>query len=75
METEAIEKRHISEDEEEDNLSSGNVTYLVNNSKERQGLPRWDSRWPIDVWVSCGEPFVPLEGMSGFKCCSWFERI
>lgn len=76
LETEAFDNLNISDDEEEDDeQSSGNVTYRVSegrtgtvpviSSKEQQGLPRWDSRWPIDVWVSCGEPFVPLEGMCG----------
>lgn len=69
LETEAFENLNISD--EEDDQSSGNVTYRVSDgrtgtvpvisSKEQQGLPRWDTRWPIDVWVSCGEPFVPLE--------------
>ena len=72
LETEAFDKLNISDD---DDQSSGNVTYRVSegrtgsvpvvNSKEQQGFPRWDARWPIDVWVSCGEPFVPLEGMFG----------
>ena len=45
-------------------MSEGRTgTVPVVNNKEQQGLPRWDTRWPIDVWVSCGEPFVPLEGM------------
>ena len=76
LETEAFQNLHISEDEEEDDHSSGNVTYRVSEGragsvpviKEQQGPPRWDSRWPIDVWVSCGEPFVPLEGTFGFLC-------
>ena len=65
------------EEEDEDERSSGNLTYRVSegrtgtvpvvSSKEQQDLPRWDARWPIDVWVSCGEPFVPLEGM--FQDC------
>ena len=76
LETEAFENLHINdneEEEDEDERSSGNLTYRVSegrtgtvpvvNSKEQQGLPRWDTRWPVDVWVSCGEPFVPLEGM------------
>ena len=73
LETEAFDNLTISDDE--DDQSSGNVTYRVSegrtgtvpviSSKEQQGLPRWDTRWPIDVWVSCGEPFVPLEGMFG----------
>ncbi|CAH3148243.1 unnamed protein product [Porites evermanni] len=73
LETEAFENLHINdnEEEEEDERSSGNLTYRVSegrtgtvpvvSSKEQQDLPRWDARWPIDVWVSCGEPFVPLE--------------
>lgn len=78
LETEAFENLHINDnEEEEDERSSGNLTYRVSegrtgtvpvvSSKEQQGLPRWDTRWPIDVWVSCGEPFVPLEGM--FRDC------
>ena len=76
LETEAFENLHINdneEEEDEDERSSGNLTYRVSegrtgtvpvvSSKEQQGLPRWDTRWPVDVWVSCGEPFVPLEGM------------
>ncbi|EDO37721.1 predicted protein [Nematostella vectensis] len=60
------------EDEvEEDDQSSGNETYRVEEGRkgtvpivnqDPSELPRWDTRWPIDVWVSCGEPFVPLEG-------------
>ena len=38
----------------------GTVPYVYTNSGIE--LPRWDARWPVDVWVSCGEPFVPLEG-------------
>ncbi|XP_048584983.1 doublecortin domain-containing protein 1 [Nematostella vectensis] len=59
------------EDEvEEDDQSSGNETYRVEEGRkgtvpivnqDPSELPRWDTRWPIDVWVSCGEPFVPLE--------------
>ena len=68
VETEAFKELNNSDDDQ----SSGNVTYRVSDertgsvpvirSKKSQGLPRWDARWPIDVWVSCGEPFVPLEG-------------
>lgn len=68
LETEAFDELNVSDDDQ----SSGNVTYRVSDgrtgrvpvisNKEQQGLPRWDSRWPIDVWVSCGEPFVRLEG-------------
>ncbi|XP_020620493.1 uncharacterized protein LOC110058236 [Orbicella faveolata] len=67
LETEAFNELNTSDDDQ----SSGNVTYRVSDgrtgsvpvisNKELQGLPRWDARWPIDVWVSCGEPFVPLE--------------
>jgi len=70
LETEAFNELNTSDDDQ----SSGNVTYRVSDgrtgsvpvisNKELQGLPRWDARWPIDVWVSCGEPFVPLEGRS-----------
>jgi len=59
------------EGEEDDIQSSGNVTYRVSEGRtgslpvidlhDGQCFPKWDSRWPIDVWVSCGEPFVPLE--------------
>ena len=75
LETEAFHKLNTSDDELADDQSSGNVTYRVSDERtgpvpvisgtEYQGLPRWDARWPIDVWVSCGEPFVPLEGMFG----------
>lgn len=61
LETEAFDELNTSDDDQ----SSGNVTYRVSDertAKEQQGLARWDARWPIDVWVSCGEPFVPLEG-------------
>ena len=68
LETEAFNELNTSDDDQ----SSGNVTYRVSDertgpvpvirNKESQGVPRWDARWPIDVWVSCGEPFVPLEG-------------
>lgn len=68
LETEAFDELNTSDDDQ----SSGNVTYRVSDertgsvpvisSKEQQSLARWDARWPIDVWVSCGEPFVPLEG-------------
>ena len=61
------------EGEDDDIQSSGNVTYRVSEGRtgsvpvidlhDGQCFPKWDSRWPIDVWVSCGEPFVPLEGM------------
>ena len=81
LETETFENLNISD--EEDDQSSGNVTYRVSDgrtgtvpvisSKEQQGLPRWDTRWPIDVWVSCGEPFVPLEGM--FWACSLVRNL
>ena len=50
----------------------GGSTYRVSEGRKetvpvvytRTGieLPRWDTRWPVDLWVSCGEPFVPLEG-------------
>lgn len=73
LETEAFNELNMSKDEHADDQSSGNVTYRVSDGRtgrvpvvsntELQGLPRWDARWPIDVWVSCGEPFVPLEGM------------
>ncbi len=72
LETEAFDELNISDDELADDQSSGNVTFRVSDgrtgsvpvisNKQQQGLPRWDARWPIDVWVSCGEPFVPLEG-------------
>ena len=68
LETEAFNELNTLEDDQ----SSGNVTYRVSDertgsvhvisNKEQHNLPRWDARWPIDVWVSCGEPFVPLEG-------------
>lgn len=68
LETEAFNELNTSDDDQ----SSGNVTYRVSDertgsvpvirNKEPQDIPRWDARWPIDVWVSCGEPFVPLEG-------------
>nr|XP_058965970.1 doublecortin domain-containing protein 1-like [Pocillopora verrucosa] len=71
LETEAFDKLNISDDEHEDDQSSGNVTFRVSegrtgpvpiiNGKDQQDFPRWDARWPIDVWVSCGEPFMPLE--------------
>lgn len=73
LETEAFDKLNISDDEHEDDQSSGNVTFRVSegrtgpvpiiNGKDQQDFPRWDARWPIDVWVSCGEPFMPLEGL------------
>ena len=76
LDSEMLKNFHISEDEggEEDDIqSSGNVTYRVSEGRtgsvpvidlhDGQCFPKWDSRWPIDVWVSCGEPFVPLEGM------------
>ncbi|XP_031565530.1 doublecortin domain-containing protein 1-like isoform X2 [Actinia tenebrosa] len=56
--------------DDEDN-ESGNDTYRLGKGRKRRslptvmqdpsGFPRWDTRWPIDVWVSCGEPFIPLE--------------
>ena len=59
-------------DEEEEDDDSGQETYRVSEGRNRavpviatsssSGLPRWDVRWPIDVWISCGEPFVPLKG-------------
>lgn len=75
LDSEVLETCNISEDIEEadeDSQSSGNVTFrvsdgragsvpVIDNNDLQGGLPRWDSRWPIDVWVSCGEPFVPLE--------------
>ena len=76
LDLEMLKKIHVSEfegEEEEDIQSSGNVTYRVSEARtgsvplidlhDGQCFPRWDSRWPIDVWVSCGEPFVPLEGV------------
>ena len=67
------EEEEEEEGEEYDIQSSGNVTYRVSEGRtgslpvidlhDGQCFPKWDSRWPIDVWVSCGEPFVPLEGM------------
>ena len=73
LETEAFDKLNISDSEHDDEQSSGNVTFRISegrtgpvpiiNRKDQHGFPRWDARWPIDVWVSCGEPFVPLEGM------------
>ena len=64
----------VVDDIEEDNGAS---TYRVSEGRKgtvpvvytNQGveLPHWDARWPVDVWVSCGEPFVPLEGeIKGF---------
>lgn len=86
LETEAFNELNTSDDDQ----SSGNVTYRVSDertgsvpvirNKEPQGVPRWDARWPIDVWVSCGEPFVPLEGRfktfvsSCFILCKLQER-
>ena len=81
LDSEVLETCNISEDIEEadeDSQSSGNVTFrvsdgragsvpVIDNNDLQGGLPRWDSRWPIDVWVSCGEPFVPLEGMFQFS--------
>lgn len=71
LETEAFDKLNISDSEHDDEQSSGNVTFRISegrtgpvpiiNRKDQHGFPRWDARWPIDVWVSCGEPFVPLE--------------
>lgn len=68
LETEKFNELNTSEDDQ----PSGNVTYRVSDERtgsvpvisneKQQGLPRWDARWPVDVWVSCGEPFVPLEG-------------
>jgi len=67
LETEKFNELNTSEDDQ----PSGNVTYRVSDERtasvpvisneKQQGLPRWDARWPVDVWVSCGEPFVPLE--------------
>ena len=71
--SEAFEELDLSREHQDDDHSSGNLTYRVSEEftgpvpvigrEKHTGLPGWDTRWPIDVWVSCGEPFVPLDGM------------
>ena len=72
-EEEEEEEEEEQEEGKEKKKESGQSTYRVSEERKRavpvvipsrssKELPRWDARWPIDVWISCGEPFVPLKG-------------
>ena len=37
-------------------------THLETEEQEIPSFEKLDVRIPVDVWVSCGEPFIPFEG-------------
>ena len=39
-------------------------TRVENEVEEIPNFEKMDVRIPVDVWVSCGEPFIPFEGNS-----------